>query len=77
VKLVVDTNTLVSGFLWDGVPAQLLNFAFTGSAHLFVTEPLLRELENTLLRLKFAARLAAKARLPHDWSPNTDSPPPW
>ena len=25
MKVVADTNTLVSGFLWDGLPARLLD----------------------------------------------------
>ena len=37
MKLVVDTNTLISGSLWQGLPARLLSAALAGQARLFVT----------------------------------------
>ena len=64
MKLAVDTNTLVSGFLWDGIPAQLITAALAGRARLFVTQPLLLELQATLRRPKFSARLASRGETP-------------
>ena len=36
MKVVADTNTLVSGFLWDGLPASLLDAGLTGLSSSFV-----------------------------------------
>jgi putative PIN family toxin of toxin-antitoxin system len=60
VKLVVDTNTLISGSLWQGPPARLLSAALAGQAQLFLSLPLLLELRETLQHPKFAQRLAGR-----------------
>jgi len=57
VKLVADTNVLVSGILWDGPPARLLDAALSGGARLFVSPALRQELSEVLNRPKFAERL--------------------
>lgn len=58
MKLVIDTNTLVSGSLWQGPPARLVSAALGGKAQIFLSLPLLLELRETLQRPKFAERLA-------------------
>lgn len=58
MKLVIDTNTLISGSLWQGPSARLLDAALSGRARLFISTSLLLELEEVLKRPKFAARLA-------------------
>ena len=60
MKLVVDTNTLISGSLWQGPPARLLSAALAGQAQLFLSLPLLLELQETLQHPKFAQRLAGR-----------------
>jgi uncharacterized protein len=60
VKLVVDTNTLISGSLWQGPPARLLSAALAGQVQLFLSLPLLLELQETLQHPKFAQRLAGR-----------------
>ena len=60
MKLVVDTNTLISGSLWQGPPARLLSAALAGQAQVFLSLPLLLELQETLQHPKFARRLAGR-----------------
>ncbi len=55
MRVVADTNTLVSGSLWPGVPRQLLDMARAGACQLITSEPLLNEL--ALGRGKFQGRL--------------------
>ena len=58
MKIVLDTNTVISGLLWKGAPRQILDLACSGSLTLFTSPELLAELANVLERKKFSARLA-------------------
>jgi putative PIN family toxin of toxin-antitoxin system len=58
VRLVVDTNTAVSGLIWGGVPGRLIDAAAAGAATLITSVPLLVELQGVLSRPKFSNRLA-------------------
>lgn len=60
VKLVVDTNTLISGSLWQGPPARLISAALAGQAQMFLSLPMLLELQETFQHPKFSQRLAAR-----------------
>ena len=64
MKIVADTNTLVSGFLWEGPSAKLITAAMTGRIRLCASTALLLELEEVLQRPKFAARLSARGETP-------------
>jgi putative PIN family toxin of toxin-antitoxin system len=66
VKIVADTNTLLSGFLWDGTPAKFVAAAFAERARLFTSAELLEELLETLQRPKFAGRLLSRGETPDD-----------
>lgn len=57
MRLVVDTNVVVSAFLWGGVPKQFLAAARTQSVTLYTSAALIAELEEILAREKFAERL--------------------
>jgi putative PIN family toxin of toxin-antitoxin system len=59
VRLVLDSNTVVSGLLWHGTPSQLIDAALEKRVELFTSDALLLELEDVLPRSKFARRLAA------------------
>ncbi len=61
MKLVADTNVLVSGILWEGPPARLLDAALSGGVRLFISPAIRRELAEVLDRPKFSARLRASA----------------
>ena len=58
MRLVVDTNTLVSGSLWQGPSARLISAALAGRVRIFCSLPLLLELQETLQLPKFGGRLA-------------------
>jgi putative PIN family toxin of toxin-antitoxin system len=58
VRVVADTNTVVSAFLWGGPPAQLLESARAERITLFSSAVLIAELEDVLGRQKFTARIA-------------------
>ena len=58
-RLTLDTNVVVSGILWDGPPARLLDFAREGQCELVTSIALLAELQRVLQRPKFAAIVSA------------------
>jgi putative PIN family toxin of toxin-antitoxin system len=59
VRVVLDTNTLVSGVISaGGAPRQLLNGAKTQAFEMCSSAVLLAELLDVLAREKFAVRLA-------------------
>lgn len=60
VHLVLDTNIVVSGLIWGGVPRQLLELGRNGQATFFTSNVLLDELANVLEREKFTALLASQ-----------------
>lgn len=66
MRVVLDTNTIISGLLWHGAPRQILEKARDGALELFTTIPLLAELEEVLLREKFSRHLAALDLSPSD-----------
>lgn len=59
MRLVLDTNIVASGLLWNGTPAQLLDAAQAGNLELFTSRVLLAELTRILQRAKFASAIAA------------------
>jgi putative PIN family toxin of toxin-antitoxin system len=66
MRAVADTNVVVSGLLWHGASRQVLGHARAGQVELFTSPMLLVELEDVLLREKFARRLAAAGVNPRD-----------
>jgi putative PIN family toxin of toxin-antitoxin system len=57
MKIVVDTNIFVSGWLWGGIPARLFRLARTYQLIICASEAILAELENTLNKQKLQAKL--------------------
>lgn len=57
MKVVADTNTVVSGLLWRGAPRQVLDLAREDKITLYTSPALLAELIDVLQREKFAVRL--------------------
>lgn len=64
MRIVVDTNLLVSGVISAGLPRQLLDAAKAGVFQLCTSEVLLAELLEVLSRQKFAARLTQAKMTP-------------
>lgn len=58
-RIVPDTNIVISGLLWRGNPRRVLDAARDKIIELFTSPVLLEELEDVLIREKFARRLAA------------------
>jgi uncharacterized protein len=52
-RVVLDTNVLVSAFLFEGKPRELFRKVISGSIQCFLSEPILRELTEVLQRPKF------------------------
>jgi putative PIN family toxin of toxin-antitoxin system len=62
LRLVLDTNIVVAGLLWNGPPRRLIEWAIDGTAvELFSSPVLLHELARTLGYSKFAGRTQAFA----------------
>jgi len=57
VRLVLDTNTAVSGLIWGRGPGRLIDASAAGNVQIISSLPLLDELHHVLLRKKFAAQL--------------------
>jgi putative PIN family toxin of toxin-antitoxin system len=53
MKVVLDTNVLISAFLWGGKPRAVLERAIEGKDKLFISRPILAELAEVLTRPKF------------------------
>jgi len=65
MRLVLDTNVVASGLLWNGAPAQLIDAAQAGEVELCTSRALLAELTRILQRSKFAKAIAVSG-LPLD-----------
>jgi putative PIN family toxin of toxin-antitoxin system len=66
MRVVADTNVVVSGLLWHGPPRRILDAARLGTVELFTSGDLLAELEDVLQREKFLSRLTAAQIQPRD-----------
>lgn len=66
MRIVVDTNIVVSALLWGGPPRAVLTAAREQRITLYTSAPLIAELEDVLSRNKLARRFAAIGRTPGD-----------
>ena len=57
MRVVADTNVMVSALLWEGLPHRLLIAAETGRMVLYTSLHLVEELAGVLARPKLAAKL--------------------
>jgi len=64
LKLVLDTNTVISGFLWRKAPRLIVDAALDGRIALATSAVLVDELFRVVSRAKFARKLAQ-----HDIAP--------
>jgi hypothetical protein len=60
VRVVLDTNVVVSALVWGGTPYKLLQAAANGDIELVTSPALIDELRDVLTRSHLAPRLAAK-----------------
>ena len=59
MRLVLDTNVVVSGLLWEGAPRRLVWSGCRDEVRLFTSAQLLDELTEVLSRRKFEKKIAA------------------
>ncbi len=64
MRLVLDTNIVVSGLIWGGVPRWLLDLGRDDQVTLFTSSVLLDELADVLGRDKFTALLTSQGITP-------------
>lgn len=57
IRAVLDTNVVVSAFLYGGPPLDIVDLAEAGAVEVYTSEGALAELHAVLSRDKFAARL--------------------
>lgn len=67
---MLDTNVVLSALLWQGRPAELLDFAGDGEIGLFTSEHLIEELRLSLAKPKLAAKLSAIGLTPDEHAAN-------
>jgi len=53
MRIVLDSNVIISAFLFGGTPARLLEHALAGSVQCFTSLPILDEVRDVLQRPKF------------------------
>ena len=65
IRIVLDTNIVVSAFLWGGKPQQLIAQAIEKGVILVTTRDIFQEIEKTISKPKFDGqfRLIGKTRL--------------
>lgn len=59
MRLVLDTNIVASGLLWNGTPARLIDAAQADEVELCTSRILLAELTRILRRAKFIKAISA------------------
>lgn len=51
MRIVLDTNVLISGIFWSGTPSKILDLWVNDKFQLLTTQPILEEYNNTLNRI--------------------------
>ena len=64
MRIVIDTNVLLSSLLWHGTPHTLFNHVRAGTVELVMSQTLLEEFAEAITRRKFAAILQRTTRTP-------------
>lgn len=59
MKIVIDTNVMISGLLWVGAPNQILKFCRDGIVNIIECDETLNEVKSVLQYPKFSGRLTA------------------
>lgn len=65
MRIVLDTNAVLSGLLWGGAPGRLILAARLGHISLFSSPDLTAELAEVVGRAKFSRRLLSAQLSPH------------
>ena len=63
VRIVLDTNILVSGLLYSGKPRQLIDLAVHGKIEIVSSTEMIEELRDVLSRAKFSLGKEEQAKM--------------
>ena len=66
LSLVLDTNIVLSGLIWQGPPFELMRLASGGWVEFFTSALMLYELQDVLGRDKWRSRLDAIGKTPDE-----------
>jgi putative PIN family toxin of toxin-antitoxin system len=66
MRVVLDTNLIISGMLWSGTPRDVLRAAANGQVEAVTSEALVDELRDVLKREKFNKYLERLEKSPED-----------
>ncbi|TET92586.1 MAG: putative toxin-antitoxin system toxin component, PIN family [Desulfobacteraceae bacterium] len=66
MRVVVDTNVIVSGLLWGGPPNQILKWARDGVLEILNCEEITNELRNIIQYKRFSQRLSDLSISPNE-----------
>ena len=64
MRLVIDTNVLLSGLLWSGTPRLLFECVRSGKVDLLMSQVLMDEFAEVITRRKFTTILQRGSRTP-------------
>lgn len=66
MRIVCDTNVIISALLWAGTPARIWDRVESGADRLLISRPMLDELTRVLGYPKIARALARRSLRPRD-----------
>lgn len=55
MRIVLDTNVVISGFLWEGRPAEVMRRVEAGEVEMYLSAEILEEIEKVLEKDKLKA----------------------
>ena len=58
MRIILDTNTVISGLFWRGIPFEVLELIRLGKVEVYTSQAMLEELLDVLQRPKFSKKLA-------------------
>ncbi|MBU2559781.1 putative toxin-antitoxin system toxin component, PIN family [archaeon] len=62
MKVVLDTNVLISAFLWSGKPAEVMRQVEVGRVKMYLSQDILEEIEVVLEKDKLKTPIAASGQ---------------
>jgi putative PIN family toxin of toxin-antitoxin system len=66
MQVVLDTNLIISGMFWMGLPHDVLLLAYQHKMQALTSEPLIEELKDVISRDKFNKNLKRLQKTPDD-----------
>jgi len=66
LKVVADSNVLISALLWTGTPHEIIKLAESKKIQLFSSLPIIEEISEVLIRPKFIERMGELKTTPEE-----------